>query len=133
MKLVFSDEQLRKVVPLQDGDVFNVAKIHEGLGAIHKLYGTQGYINFVATPITEVNRENHHIAIIMEFDEGCEFSYWKHPNPTHDLAAEEALNREFPPESICASNDLDERIQQLFPGRSHEHAVLHKSEKISRI
>ena len=37
--LAFATEELRKLIPLQEGDVFNVAKIRESLDALKKLYG----------------------------------------------------------------------------------------------
>jgi outer membrane protein assembly factor BamA len=46
---------LRKLVPLEEGDIFNVTKIRESLDAMKKLYSSFEYINFAATPITDVD------------------------------------------------------------------------------
>jgi outer membrane protein assembly factor BamA len=40
--LAFSREELRKLLPLRDGDIFNVAKIRESLDAMKKLYESHG-------------------------------------------------------------------------------------------
>jgi outer membrane protein assembly factor BamA len=40
--LPFPAEELRKLVPLREGDLFNVEKIREGLEALKKLYDSNG-------------------------------------------------------------------------------------------
>lgn len=71
--LVFSAGELRPLLSLQEGDVFNVAKIRESLDAMHRRYVENGYINFVTTPNTEVNDATQRISIIFELDQGKQF------------------------------------------------------------
>jgi outer membrane protein assembly factor BamA len=71
--LAFAPEELRKLIPLQEGDIFNVTKIRESLDAMKKLYGSHGYINFVAMPITDVDDAARRISLIMELSEGKQF------------------------------------------------------------
>ncbi len=71
--LVFAPEELRKLIPVQEGDVFNTTKIRESLDAIKKLYGSHGYINCVATPVTDADDATQRVSLIMELDEGKQF------------------------------------------------------------
>jgi hypothetical protein len=50
--LAFPVEDLRKQIPMNVGDIFNADKIRQGLDALTNLYGSRGYIDFVATPLT---------------------------------------------------------------------------------
>ena len=59
-QLAFPPEELRKRVPLHEGELFRANQIREGLDSLKKLYGSYGYINFVAMPITEVDDRSGH-------------------------------------------------------------------------
>ncbi len=71
--LAFPREELRKLLPLQEGDIFDVAKIRESIDGMMKLYHSHGYVNFVATPETEADDATQHISLRMELDEGKQF------------------------------------------------------------
>ena len=72
-QLAFPPEELRKRVPLHEGELFRANQIREGLDSLKKLYGSYGYINFVAMPITEVDDRSGMISLILELDEGKQF------------------------------------------------------------
>jgi outer membrane protein insertion porin family len=76
-ELAFPREELRKLIPLEEGDIFNVTKIRESLDAMRKLYSSHGYINFVATPVTEADDVTQRIALVMELSEGKQFHIGK--------------------------------------------------------
>jgi outer membrane protein assembly factor BamA len=71
--LAFTPEELRKLIPLQEGDIFNVTKIRESLDALKKLYSAYAYINFVSTPITDVDDAALRVSLMMELAEGKQF------------------------------------------------------------
>ena len=71
--LAFPRQELRKLLPLQEGDIFNVDKIRESLDALKKLYNSHGYINFVAVPETEADDSTQRISLVMELSEGKQF------------------------------------------------------------
>jgi outer membrane protein assembly factor BamA len=75
--LAFPREELRELLPLREGDIFDVAKIRESLNAMKKLYDYHGYINFVATPETEADDATQRISLRMELDEGKQFRVGK--------------------------------------------------------
>jgi outer membrane protein assembly factor BamA len=64
---------LLKQIQLQDGDIFDVAKIGESLDALKRLYSSRGHIDFVAIPATKVDDNAGSIALTMELQEGKQF------------------------------------------------------------
>lgn len=70
---IFPPEELRRRVPLVDGGLFSTSQIREGLDALKELYGSYGYINLVAVPITEFDDRSGMISLILELDEGKPF------------------------------------------------------------
>lgn len=71
--LAFPREELRKLLPLQEGDIFGVAKIRESIDGMMKLYHSHGYINFMTTPETEADDSTQRVSLIMELYEGKQF------------------------------------------------------------
>jgi hypothetical protein len=72
--LAFGTEELRKLIPMSEGDLFNTSKIRDGLEALKRLYGSAGYIDFVGEPLTEVDdTHDHRISLIMELDQQTQF------------------------------------------------------------
>jgi outer membrane protein insertion porin family len=71
--LVFKPEVLGKVFPLKQGDILSAEKIRKGLETYKKLYGDYGYIDFTATPFTDVDDTKHIVDIRMEFDQQKQF------------------------------------------------------------
>jgi hypothetical protein len=49
------EAELRRAVPLRDGEVLRVAAIREGIGSLTKLYGSRGFIDFVAVTDTQID------------------------------------------------------------------------------
>jgi hypothetical protein len=74
---IFSVEELRKLLPLQEGDILSVQKVREGLAAMKKLYGSQGYIDFTATPFTDVDDEHQLVSLRIELDEQKQYRIGK--------------------------------------------------------
>jgi len=70
---VFPAEQLRSQFALQDGDIFNLQKIRQGLEALVRLYGRYGYINLTASPDLYSDRSHRLISMIVELDSGIQF------------------------------------------------------------
>lgn len=72
-QIAFSAQELRPLIPLHDGDIFSVAKIREGLEALSRYYGSHGYIDFVATPTTNLDEMNQRIALVLSLQEGFQW------------------------------------------------------------
>lgn len=71
--LAMLPEELRRLIPLKDGDIFSVRKIREGLENLRRAYGAQGYIDFTATPDFDVSHETKSISIRMTLDEQTQY------------------------------------------------------------
>ncbi len=131
--LVFSAGELRPLLSLQEGDVFNVAKIRESLDAMHRRYVENGYINFVTTPNTEVNDATQRISIIFELDQGKQFRISKVEVHGLDPGREAVLLSKLHPGDIFRNSAVEDAVQSLAPGLSadalRESLRLHKNEK----
>jgi outer membrane protein assembly factor BamA len=66
---VFPEALLRKQFQLQDGDVFDVSKIREGLEAVGSLYGSKGYIDATSEPDTTVDVKSSRIDLLIKVDQ----------------------------------------------------------------
>ena len=73
----FSTDQLRSAFPINDGDVFDTAKIRAGLGAIRVIYGDQGFVTFTPVPDTQVTESAGTVSLVVDLDEGKRFVYGK--------------------------------------------------------
>jgi outer membrane protein assembly factor BamA len=75
--LVFSLSALREQIPLQDGDVFDLARLRLGIDNLTKLYESQGYINFTANPELQVDNAHQTISVRLELEEDKQFRVGK--------------------------------------------------------
>jgi len=66
-------EALKGVFPLKTGDIFSSAKIRKALEDYGKIYGQYGFIDFVATPETDIDDAAKKIDITMKFEEGKQY------------------------------------------------------------
>jgi outer membrane protein assembly factor BamA len=94
--LAFSPEELRKLIPLSEGGIFAADKIREGLDALKLLYGSEGYIDFVAEPLTDIDDgHEHHISLVMELDQQKQYRLGKievfGPNPVVETFLQSTL------------------------------------------
>ena len=58
---LFKQEQLKSVLQLKSGDIFNLSKVRKSIENFQKLYGAYGYINFTADPdiVPDTKKEGH--------------------------------------------------------------------------
>jgi outer membrane protein insertion porin family len=70
---LFKTKQLEPILGMKTGDVFDVSKMRKAIDNLTKLYGEFGYINFVATPDPEPNRNKQVVNLTLDFDEGHQF------------------------------------------------------------
>jgi len=71
--LVFKSEVLARAFPLKEGDVLAADKLRKALDNYKKLYGEYGYIDFVATPITDIDDAKKVVNLTVEFDQQKQF------------------------------------------------------------
>ena len=66
--LVFKPEFLENAFPIKKGDIFSTEKVRKSLEEYKELYGNFGFIDFTATPLTDVDIPNKTINLTLEFD-----------------------------------------------------------------
>jgi outer membrane protein assembly factor BamA len=128
--LVFSNEQLRKLLQIREGDLFGVDKIREALDAIRDLYGSHGYVYFVASPLTDIDNERGRVSLIMELDQQKQFRLAKVEIFGPDAMIEKILASTFKPGEVfngqLIKNFLAENKSSLPPDVSFEDIELHR-------
>jgi outer membrane protein assembly factor BamA len=67
--LVFPEALLRRQIPMQEGEVFNISKIRDGLDAIGRLYSSKGYIDATPEPDTTIDEEGSRIDLLIKVDQ----------------------------------------------------------------
>jgi outer membrane protein insertion porin family len=72
-KEITNTAALRRLIPMKDGDIFNVEFMRKGLKNLRDAYSEQGFINFTPVPNTEIDDEHKTISIIFDLDEGKRF------------------------------------------------------------
>lgn len=113
---IFSTEQLRGLIKLQDGDVFNLGRFQEGLVAVTDLYFENGYTSNYFNPVESKNAETRQIAvnfIIMENPRShIENIFIKGNEKTKDYV----ILRELPIESgdIFSKTKITTGLRNLF-------------------
>ncbi|MBZ5568493.1 MAG: outer membrane protein assembly factor BamA [Acidobacteriia bacterium] len=64
---------LRRLVPMKDGDIFDIELVRKGLKNLRDAYGELGYINFTPVPDTQFDDEKKLISLTIDLDEGKPF------------------------------------------------------------
>lgn len=72
-KLMRDVSVVRRLFPINDGEIFSRGKIAEGLENLREAYGEMGYINFTAVPDTKFDDEKKLISLDIDLDEGKQF------------------------------------------------------------
>ncbi len=71
--LYFKNEFLVNAFPIKPGEIFAVDKVRKAIDEYRKLYGTFGFIDFTASPLTDIDPQNKTINLTFEFDEQKQF------------------------------------------------------------
>jgi outer membrane protein assembly factor BamA len=67
--LVFAPEDLRKLLLLQEGDIFNADKVRQSFEALRERYDSEGYIDFTAEPTFDSDDANQRVSLIIMLDQ----------------------------------------------------------------
>lgn len=71
----FAPEQLRKLMPLQQGEIFNTATIRRGLENLRRFYGCEGYPDATVVPQERIDNLSRSISLTLDIDEGRRFLF----------------------------------------------------------
>jgi outer membrane protein insertion porin family len=72
-KAITNTALLRRMIPMKDGEIFNVELLRKGLKNLRDLYSEQGFINFTPVPNTDIDDEHKTITVNFDLDEGKQF------------------------------------------------------------
>jgi outer membrane protein insertion porin family len=138
--LVFKPQALAQYFPLKDGDIFSTEKVRKALDNYKKLYGEYGYIEFVATPFTDVNDAKKLVDMTLEFSQGKPFYVRRIEFSGNTTTRDKVIRRELLiDEGQVFNNRLWElsllRLNQLnyFDQIKPENAELKKNEKAGTV
>jgi outer membrane protein insertion porin family len=67
--LSLKTEYLESIFPMKKGDIFSTAKVRKAIKDYADLYGNFGFIDFVASPETDIHDETKTIDLTFAFDE----------------------------------------------------------------
>jgi outer membrane protein assembly factor BamA len=72
---LFDSNELRKLVPLKDGEIYNRDKYQAGLSAVAGVYKERGFIDCNIYQSLSVNDENQTVYLVLEISHGHRY-YW---------------------------------------------------------
>ncbi len=128
--LVFPVSVLMKQFALREGDIFAASKIRTTLDHLNLLYGSDGYIDFVTTPITDINEATHRVDLIMELDQQKQYRLAKiqvlTANPKFRAIAESQLKTGDVYNHAAILRLLRENAALLPPGISQTDVSLRR-------
>jgi outer membrane protein assembly factor BamA len=82
---IFAPTRLRTLIPMRQGDVFNISRVLQGLESITRLYQSFGHLDATVEPDTLVRDDSRVIDLVFRIDEQKQFRIGKitvvSPNP----------------------------------------------------
>lgn len=69
----FNSDQLRRLFPIREDEIFDTSKLGAGLEAMREAYAEDGFINSTAVPETDVDEQGGRISLDVDVDEGQQF------------------------------------------------------------
>jgi outer membrane protein insertion porin family len=73
-KAVNNVAALRRMIPMKDGDIFNIELARKGIKALKDAYGELGFINFSPIPDFSFDEDKKLITMKIDIDEGKQYS-----------------------------------------------------------
>jgi len=72
---LFDSNELRKLVPLKDGEIYSRTKYEAGLSAVAGVYKERGFVECTITSNLAMNDEKQTVALVLEINQGQRY-YW---------------------------------------------------------
>lgn len=135
--LVFPPEQLRKLIPMKDGDLISVGAMRDGLEALKQLYDSRGYIDFTSTPVTDIDDESNQISLIFDLDQELQFRIEKIDFLGNRPQAEGIARSQMRLGDIFSEHIIEDFYQQNRPllpaGASPRDLIMIRNHKIGAV
>jgi len=71
--LLIPEQELRRQIPLNTGDLFNADQLRRGLEGMRRIYGAQGYADMIAEPEFAVDQKHGSIALTLHVHAGEQY------------------------------------------------------------
>lgn len=108
---ILNVQALRKLFPLQDGELFNRSAIGQGLDNLRKAYRSFGFINFTSIPNSEVDEASRTVSLAIDMDEGRQF----HVSGIRIVGLDDGASENFLKDLVLKPGEVyDERLADLF-------------------
>ena len=122
----FVSRDLRKLIPLRDGELYNRDKIYAGLYAMATAYKERGFIDCTISPTIDVDDDNQTVSIVMKITEGPRYHWRKVRVIGLDPKIETILKARLPKDSIVRPKlirDFYQEYKSLLPAGASPDAV----------
>ena len=70
---LFKDDQIKAVLGLKEGEIFNGTNLRKGFESLKKLYGNYGYINYAPVPNQDFDEAKKTVNLTINVDEDRQF------------------------------------------------------------
>ena len=97
---VFPIAELRKQFSLQDGDLFDVTKLRNGIGSITRIYRAKGFIDMISKREEKIDEKSRLANIVFKVDEGRQYHVRTVEARGLTSTLEQALKSQFVPGEV---------------------------------
>jgi len=131
--LAFPVQQLRKLIPMRDREIFDVSKLREGFDALKTLYASSGWIDFTPSPGFDIDDAAKRINLTLEMDQEIQYRVGKIEILGDNRVVEKVLMSTFKAGEPFNANLLKQfyaENESILPGASAQYnASLEKDAK----
>jgi Surface antigen variable number repeat len=107
-----SPSELREVIPLREGEFFDVRAIRAGIEALDKKYAAIGFIDFTAVPKPKIDDKLQRISLTLSLDEQKQYHIRSVNVAGLDAALDAVLRAELVPGDIFNSTAIDDFVKK---------------------
>jgi outer membrane protein assembly factor BamA len=129
--LEFTDAELRKEIPLNQNEVFNLAKVRDGLDRIRRLYLKKGYIDFTSDVESDIEDANHRVNLSINIQQGVQYRIGSVEAKGDDTGLQDLLKLALRPGQVFDPGMLD-AFFDLNKSRLPTYASAYRDSNISR-
>lgn len=115
--LVFPVEELRQLIDMREGDIFDTLKLRHAFGELMELYGSQGYIDFTPMPDFDIDDQQHRLNLTLVLNQQPLYRIGRIEFVGDNPAAEQVVRTELIP-----GEPVDSRVLQQLGVKNYSLA-----------
>ncbi|MCX6113478.1 MAG: outer membrane protein assembly factor BamA, partial [Proteobacteria bacterium] len=93
--VIFSDEELKDAMKIQDGDLYNSTMVREQIITYQNMYGDKGYAFTNVVPVPTYHEDTKKVDILFEVDKGRKVYFGKFKIIGNDKTRDKVIRREL--------------------------------------